>query len=169
FVLFNAEEQGLVGSRAYARAQAAAAAPIAAVFQMDMIGNDSVAPPLFEVHAGYSPSADTEARSLELARRIGRLRPVVAPGLTEPELSSTKGTDPEERDGAEGRSDHASFQERGYAACCTSEDLFANAPPLPPAEENENYHKETDVEVNRRYAADIARVVAAAVWLTANP
>jgi bacterial leucyl aminopeptidase len=169
FVLFNAEEQGLVGSRAYARAQAAAAAPIAAVFQMDMIGNDSVAPPLFELHAGYSPDADTEARSLELAGRMGRLRPVVSPGLDEPELCFTKGSDPDQRDGAEGRSDHASFQERGYAACCASEDLFVNAPPLPPAEENEHYHRETDVAINRRYAADIARVVAAAVWLTANP
>jgi bacterial leucyl aminopeptidase len=169
FVLFNAEEQGLIGSRAYARALAASGARVAGVFQMDMIGNDFTPPPLFEVHAGYSPSSAIERQSLALARRIARLRPRVSPGLSDPELCLTKGPGSEERDGAEGRSDHTSFHERGYAACCASEDLFANEAPLPPAEVNDHYHKATDVQVNGRFAADIARVVAAAVWLTANP
>jgi hypothetical protein len=169
FVLFNAEEQGLVGSRAWVRDQAAAGTPIAAAFQMDMIGNNVVPPPLFEVHAGYSPSADVEERSLALARRIQRVQPIVAPRLTAPEIAFTKGPWPEHRDGAEGRSDHSSFHAHGYAACCVSEDLFANEPGLPDAEVNANYHKATDTVVNRSYAADIARVVAAAAWLTANP
>jgi hypothetical protein len=169
FVLFNAEEQGLVGSAAYARAQSSAAAPIAAVFQMDMIGRNSVPPPLFEVHAGYSPSPEVESRSLVLARRVARLREAVASRLDGPEVCRTKGPASHERDGAEGRSDHASFHARGYAACCVSEDLFMNDPGLPPAEVNEHYHKESDREINRRYAADIARVVAAAAWVTAQP
>ena len=91
FVLFNAEEQGLVGSAAYARAQSNAAAPIVAVFQMDMIGRNTVPPPLFEVHAGYSPSSDVEARSLVLARRVARLRETVASQLDGPEVCQDEG------------------------------------------------------------------------------
>jgi hypothetical protein len=169
FVLFNGEEQGLVGSRAWVRDQALAARPIVAAFQMDMIGNNQVPPPLFEVHAGYSIVPEVEERSLLLARRVQRLQPGVAPALAPPELSFTKGPWPEDRDGAEGRSDHSSFHARGYAACCVSEDLFANDPGQPAAEVNANYHKATDTAVNRAYAADIARVVAAAAWITANP
>jgi hypothetical protein len=168
FVLFNAEEQGLVGSGAYARAQANAGAPIVAVFQMDMIGNNNVPPALFEVHAGYSPSVDVETRSLALAQRVLRLTSLVSERLQGPELCHTKGPAIEQRDGAEGRSDHASFQARGFAACCISEDLFLNDPGLPDAEANEHYHKESDRSINRQYAADIARVVAGSVWVTAH-
>ena len=169
FVLFNAEEQGLVGSAAYARAQSNAAAPILGVFQMDMIGRNSAPPPLFEVHAGYSPLPEVESRSLVLARRVARLKDAVASQLEGPELCHTRGPTIGERDGAEGRSDHASFHARGYAACCISEDLFMNDPSLPPAEPNEHYHKDSDRRINRQYAADIARVVAAAAWVTAQP
>ena len=169
FVLFNAEEQGLVGSTAYARAQANATAPVVAVFQLDMIGNNNVPPALFEVHAGYSPLADVEARSLVLARRLQRLTPIVSERLDGPELCHTKGPTINERDGAESRSDHAAFHARGYAACCISEDLFLNDATLPVAETNEHYHKNSDTQINQQYAADIARVVAAAAWLTAQP
>jgi hypothetical protein len=169
FVLFNAEEQGLVGSTAYARAQAAAVAPIVAVFQLDMIGMNNVPPALFEVHAGYSPSPEVELRSVILAKRLQRLTGIVSENLAGPELCETKGPGVDQRDGAEGRSDHAAFQARGYAACCVSEDLFLNAPGLPAAEGNENYHKSTDKTVNSQYVADIARVVAAAAWVTAHP
>jgi leucyl aminopeptidase len=55
FVLFNAEEQGLVGSGAYARNQAALGTPIVAVFQMDMIGFDVLPDRTFELHAGFTP------------------------------------------------------------------------------------------------------------------
>ena len=44
FVLFNAEEHGLVGSHAYARNEAVLAAPIVAVYQMDMIGYNEEPP-----------------------------------------------------------------------------------------------------------------------------
>jgi hypothetical protein len=169
FVLFNAEEQGLVGSTAYARAQANAMAAIVAVFQLDMIGTNNVPPALFEVHAGYSPSPDVEARSLVIARRLQRLRETVSERLRGPELCHTKGPAIDQRDGAEGRSDHAAFQARGYAACCISEDLFLNDPGLPAAEANAHYHKHSDRHVNPEYAADIARVVAAAAWVTAQP
>jgi bacterial leucyl aminopeptidase len=55
FVLFNAEEHGLVGSNAYARDQAILGTPIIAVFQMDMIGYDVLPERTFELHAGFTP------------------------------------------------------------------------------------------------------------------
>jgi bacterial leucyl aminopeptidase len=163
FVLFNAEEEGLIGSKAYARAQAAMGSPIIAVYQMDMVGYKTRPPHIFEVHVGY-PAAEVQERSLTLARRIDRLTKQISPELEQPEIYPAAGPDP-----AAGRSDHASFQERGYAACAVSENFFAGpAPDSPAPETNPNYHKKSDTFVNYAYAADIARVVGAAAWLTAN-
>lgn len=170
FVLFNAEEDGLVGSKAYARGMAAQGADIAAVFQMDMIGYrgaHSAPPRNYEVHAGYPPSPDVEARSLALAQFIQGVAGTVAPNLNPPQIY------PDRKSGADdlaaGRSDHASFQERGYAACVLSEDFFAGPrDDSPDAEPNPNYHKRTDREIDYDYAADIARVVAAAALMAAN-
>jgi Zn-dependent M28 family amino/carboxypeptidase len=56
-VFFNADEHGLIGSKAYARAIAATKREVAGVFQMDMVGfrKRPAAPPAtsgsFEVHA----------------------------------------------------------------------------------------------------------------------
>ncbi len=162
FVLFNAEEHGLVGSKAYARTQAALAAPIIGVYQMDMIGYNVAPPRSFEVHVGYVPSADVQARSLVLAERMKRLIPEVSSNLQLPQIYI-------QSDPAAGRSDHASFHERGYAACVTSEDFFAGPEPgSPAAEANPNYHKDRDTFVDFDYAADIARLIGAAAWLTAN-
>lgn len=162
FVLFNAEEHGLVGSKAYARNQAALAAPIIGVYQMDMIGYNTAPPRSFEVHVGYTPSIDVQNRSLVLAERMKRLTPQVSPGLELPQIYT-------QPDPAAERSDHASFHERGYAACVTSEDFFIGPEPdSPAAEANPNYHKDKDTFVDYDYAADITRLVAAAAWLTAN-
>ena len=162
FVLFNAEEHGLVGSKAYARNQAALDAPIVAVYQMDMIGYNVKPPRSFEVHVGYSPAPEVEARSLVLAERINRLAPKLSPDLELPQIYT-------QPDPAEGRSDHASFHDHGYAACITSEDFFAGPQPdSPTAEPNPNYHKDKDTFVDLEYAADIARVVAGAALITAN-
>ena len=165
FVLFNAEEHGLVGSKAYARDAAAAKTPIVGVFQMDMIGyrsNDDRAPRPFEVHVGYAPSKDVEERSLVLANRITRVTEQVSPGLVRPQVY--RDSDP-----AAGRSDHASFQERGYAACAISEDFFVGPHATSPeAQPNPNYHKPADEVVNLEYAADIARAVGAAALITAS-
>lgn len=167
FVLFNAEEHGLVGSKAYARDQAALGASIVAVFQMDMIGYNRDPPPTFEVHAGFLPSEDIQQRSLVLAERVGRAAAVVSPGLPPPQIYLSKS--PRERDPAEGRSDHASFHLVGYAACATTEDFFAGpGPDSPSAEPNPNYHLTSDTYVDPAYAADLARAVGAAAWLTAN-
>lgn len=164
FVLFNAEEHGLVGSKAYARKQAMLKAPIVAVYQMDMIGYNKVPPRSWEIHAGYRSSTEVENRSVILAERIKNLQGQVSVNLEIPQIY----TNP---DPAAGRSDHASFQERGYAACVISEDFFAG-PTLtsPDQEPNPNYHRKSDIldNVDVDYAADIARVVAAAAWVTAN-
>jgi bacterial leucyl aminopeptidase len=162
FVLFNAEEHGLVGSKAYARTQAGLAAPIIGVYQMDMIGYNVAPPRSFEVHVGYMPSEDVQSRSLVLAERMKRLVSTVSANLELPQIYI-------QADPAAGRSDHASFHERGYAACVTSEDFFIGPEPgSPAAEANPNYHKDKDTFVDFDYAADIARLIAAATWVTAN-
>jgi bacterial leucyl aminopeptidase len=163
FVLFNAEEHGLIGSRAYARDQALLGARIVAVFQLDMIGYDVVPARTFELHAGFTPSPEVAARSTRLAELIATMVPEVSPQLPAPQIYSGF-NDPAER-----RSDHYSFQVEGYAACLATEDFFVGpAPTGPEPEPNPNYHMPTDDAVNACYAADIARAMAAAAWVAAT-
>lgn len=163
FVLFNAEEHGLVGSKDYARDQRLLGVPIVSVFQMDMIGYDVRPEPAFELHAGITPRPAVQTRSLALARMIAGLVPEVSPDLPAPQIYPRQG----EWDPAEARSDHYSFQEQGYTACLASEDLFAGpGPSAPPEEMNPHYHLPTDTAINPDYAADIARLIAAAAWVT---
>jgi hypothetical protein len=162
FVLFNAEEEGLIGSRIYARQQRALQAPIVAVFQMDMIGYHERAPRAWEVHAGYAPSAEIQARSLNLARLLGQVAPLVSPALEPPQVYGAN-------DPAAGRSDHGPFQAHGYAACVVSEDFFIGpAPDSPAPQPNPNYHRAGDTVVVADFAADIARAVVAAAWILAK-
>lgn len=169
FVLFNAEEQGLVGSKAYARDQAAFAAPIVAVYQMDMIGYNKKLPRSFEVHAGCWANLEAQNRSIALAERIQKLTNKVSPGLESPQIYMSNGPTLETgKDPADERSDHTSFQKEGYAAIVVSEDLFPGPSGSPEPEGNPDYHMKSDTFVDFNYAADIARVVAAAAWTTAN-
>jgi hypothetical protein len=169
FVLFNAEEQGLIGSKEYARAQAAQGVNIAAVFQMDMIGFRQPAAQLsrnFEVHTGFSDAPVIEERSLALAQLVNDAIAQVSPCLNPPQIfpDVPGGADP-----ADGRSDHSSFQERGYAACVTCEDFFVGPKPdSPEAEPNPNYHTDLDKQIDYEYAASITRAVTAAAWKAAN-
>lgn len=171
FVLFNAEEHGLVGSKAYARSQAAIRAKIDAVFQMDMIGyrgEQATGTRRFEVHAGFPPSQTIERRSLDLAALLDKIYKTVSPGFAAqqvyPDYESGDGSDP-----AAGRSDHAPFHERGYAAIVVSEDFFAGPKfDSPDAQPNPNYHKAGDRQIDYEYAADIARVIAAAALIAAE-
>ncbi|HEY0431035.1 MAG TPA: M28 family metallopeptidase, partial [Pyrinomonadaceae bacterium] len=120
FVLFNAEEHGLIGSRAYAREQAQIGAKIVAVFQLDMVGFDVAAGRTFELHVGFTPSATVQGRSAKLAKLVAALVPEVSPTLPAPQFyPAVNAADP-----AESRSDHYSFQLEGYAACLASEDFF---------------------------------------------
>jgi hypothetical protein len=124
FVLFNAEEEGLVGSRVYARQQKAAGSRIVAVLQMDMIGFHKVDPRSWEVHAGFAPSAQTQARSVTIAKVVQSVAPIVSPRLDQAQIYDTA------QDPAAGRSDHAPFQDQGYPACVVSEDFFFDRRPI---------------------------------------
>jgi hypothetical protein len=162
FVFFNAEEHGLIGSKAYAKGQAAIAAPIVAVYQIDMIGYNQELPRSFEIHVGYQADLDVQNRSLVLAKRIEKFANQISPALQPIQIYT-------QPDPAASRSDHASFQERGYAACLTSEDFFAGPHPDSPAPEgNPHYHMKTDTFVDPDYVAEISRAIAAAAWVTAN-
>jgi bacterial leucyl aminopeptidase len=131
FVLFNAEEEGLVGSGEYAREQAALRAPIAAVYQMDMMGYNKEAPLTYEIHAGVD-SQDIQDRSLVLAERIGRLSEQVSTNLPAPQIYRNKGLAQADKDPAYNRSDHHSFHLVRYAACAVTEDFFSGPTRTPP-------------------------------------
>jgi bacterial leucyl aminopeptidase len=170
FVLFNAEEVGLVGSREYAQDQAALGKPIAAVYQMDMMGYNKEAPRTYEIHAGADREGVQDG-SLVLAQRIEGLAQQVSSDLPSPQIHLNKGLAEADKDPAYRRSDHHSFHLVGYAACAATEDFF-HVPLVPgepvASEGNPNYHTARDTFVDPEYAADIARAVAAAAWATAN-
>lgn len=164
FVLFNAEEHGLIGSRYYARAAAAAGLRIAGVLQMDMIG---FLPPTsglrFEVHIGCRDDPSVEQRSEPLADAIEQAAALLG------ELGSAERyrspPDIAKRDPADGRSDHSSFHMSGYPATIVSEDFFGGAVDAPAdAPNNPNYHSQSDTVIDVRYAAAIARTVTLAAW-----
>ncbi|BBO35586.1 M20/M25/M40 family metallo-hydrolase [Lacipirellula parvula] len=170
FVLFNAEEQGLVGSQAYASEAADRGDHIVAVFQMDMIGytgDNQTSPRPFEIHIGHQSDAMTTA-SRPLADLIRRFQPSVATDLLPPQVYDN--THPPGGDPAAGRSDHASFHDHGYPACVLSEDFFVGPDTTSPApQDNPNYHKPGDTSVEYDYAAQIARCIGAAVFVIADP
>lgn len=166
FVLFNAEEQGRIGSQVYARNQASQGVNILAVYQMDMIGYNVLPPRSWEVHAGYKPSQIIQERSRKLAETLKSVTSLVSPELEPPQIyiSTESYQDPAER-----RSDHTSFHDYGYAACVSSGDFFAGPDPnSPEAEGNPNYHKSTDTYIDKEYTADIARAIAATVYINAK-
>lgn len=164
FVLFNAEEQGLIGSERYARAQAARSVRIAAVFQMDMIAYNNTKPNIFEVHAGHAGRPSVEEASFVLANHVN----LVGLRLAEAGLSILapaqlhRSPDP-----ADGYSDHSSFQRRGYAGCAISEDFFPS--PGSAADGNPHYHMVSDRVFDLPFATSLARVVAAAALRAAHP
>ena len=153
FVAFNAEEQGLIGSKSYARAAAAAGDRIAAVLQMDMIGGFQGGARKVEIHAGTGVAGPVAEASQRLAALSADAVHTIAPDL-EPQVL----TGPD--DPAAGRSDHASFHERGWAAVVMSENFFADTGP---ASGTRQYHKPgdrpDDRDLNTDYAAGIARAV----------
>lgn len=162
FLLFNAEEEGLVGSRAYARLQRAGGAAIAGVFQMDMIGFNQADPRSWEIHLGCRTAPEIEAASLPLGLALRQITAQVSPNIALPQIYRSG---PGIGDPADGRSDHSSFHAYCYPALVASEDFFVGPnPDSPDPESNLNYHQPGDTFVDHEYAADIARAVAAAAW-----
>ncbi|MCX4539547.1 M20/M25/M40 family metallo-hydrolase [Streptomyces sp. NBC_01565] len=162
FVLFNAEEQGLVGSKVYARAAAAAGDDIAGVLQMDMIAGRRGGGHTVEIHAGSAVAGPAGAASNTLADVLARATSAVSSGLTVERVTGAE-------DPAAGRSDHASFHERGWAAVAVSENFFDGAEP---ASGTRQYHKPGDTlddhDHDTGYATDIARGVTTAALTLAG-
>ena len=166
FGFFNAEESGLVGSRAYAASLKAAGAPVIAAVCADMIGYNSDA----RARLGGARRLHERARARpQRAGRAGRRRRGARSSASCRRPSSytgttaTGGTDPTRFDGAINRSDHASFQEQGYPGVLVSEDFFPNRPSEPADDPNPNYHSNSDIEIDGEYAAAITRAMSVAV------
>lgn len=159
FVLFNAEEQGLVGSKFYARAAAAADDRIAGVFQMDMIaGRQQGSAPTVEIHAGSSVPGPVVDASGALGALVAETVPLIDPAVTVQQLTGPS-------DPAIGRSDHASFHERGWAAIAVSEDIFA--PDGGPGTGTRQYHTPGDTLLDQDHSPEFAATVARSVTATA--
>ncbi|WP_272003020.1 M28 family metallopeptidase [Roseovarius sp. ZX-A-9] len=169
FCFFNAEESGLVGSKAYAAHLKAMGAPVHGVVCTDMMGYNSDAELLFEVHAGYTDPAvrdlsDPLATKLAAAAaEYGALGPAQIYRGT----SWSGAPDRDVYDGAINRSDHAAFHQQGWGAVLASEDFFANLASEPSSDPNPNYHRQSDQVVDTAYARNITCAVARMVALMA--
>ena len=163
FALFNAEEHGLVGSGHFARAAAAVGLPVDAVLQLDMIGHVPAGDDRrFEVHCGHVADPAVERRSEPLALLVAAAAKLFD-GVGDAEVYRSP-TDP-----ADGRSDHTSFQSRGYPAILVSENFFGGTvtnPGGPP--NNPNYHSANDVEIDAAFTTAIARAAALSAWTLAT-
>jgi len=69
FCFLNAEEMGLVGSKTYAAYLKSLNAPLKAAVCVDMIGYNSDANRIFEIHAGYTDPAIRD-QNLPIAARV---------------------------------------------------------------------------------------------------
>lgn len=163
---FNAEEAGLVGSKAYAVSLKSMNAPVKAVICTDMLGYNSDAKLIFEIHAGFS---DPAIRDLSLpialkveswASSLGVLQPAqIYKGTS----VSAGAPDRSLCDPAINRSDHGAFHQHGYPAVVVTEDYFANLPTEPGKDPNPNYHTVNDKVIDADYGTAIASAVACAV------
>ena len=165
FCFFNAEESGLVGSQAYAAALKAWSAPVRAVVCVDMIGFNTDANRVFEVHAGATDPAVRDA-SVPIAQSVSSWAAALGalgPAQIYQGTNAGGGSDRLVYDGAIGRSDHASFQQQGYPAVVVSEDFFVNLPAEPAADTNPNYHRAADTVIDAAYGSDIACAITQAV------
>lgn len=149
FVLFTGEEQGLLGSDAYARLVKNQNEKIKAVYNLDMIGWDNSGAPVARLHTRAS-SAPGYASDLELVNLF--LEVVEVYGLDSgfaPRLDADGLT----------FSDHSSFWNRGYPAILAIED-DAN-------DFNTYYHTVND-RLSRLNATYFTRFVQAAVGSAAH-
>ncbi len=165
FCFFNAEESGLVGSKAYAAAMKALDAPIRATICTDMMGYNSDENRLFEIHAGYTDPAIRDI-SLPIAQSVADAAAAygtLAPAQTYRGTSWSGAPDRTVFDGGINRSDHAAFHQQGYGAVLVSEDFFANLAGEPGADPNPGYHRQSDTFVDLDYARAITCAINKAV------
>jgi hypothetical protein len=108
FVCFTGEEQGLLGSYAYAASAATRGDTIDAVVNLDMIAYESNDIDVIELHAGTAVAA-----SGAIADAFMNVNTTYGLGLTPEKLTS----------GSTSSSDHSSFWGRGYPAILAIEDF----------------------------------------------
>ena len=115
FICFTGEEQGLLGSYAYAVSAAARGDTIDAVVNLDMIAYESNGVDVIELHAGT-----TVAASEAIADAFMNVNTDYGLGFTPAKITA----------GAINASDHARFWERGYPAILAIEDYHGDFTPL---------------------------------------
>lgn len=153
FVLFNAEEETQAGSTVYAAEARMKRDNIMGVYQMDMIGHAAADEKSFTIYAGCPDAAHVQDGSVRLADLLKRLCPAVSPNIA-PTILLKQGSSGDS-------SDHVSFHGEMYPACLVTEDSDEANPVRHTA-------KDLPAGLNFVYAADIARVVAAAAWYQAT-
>ncbi len=143
FIAFSGEEQGLLGSAAYAAQARAAGENIIGVFNFDMIGWVEPYPEDLDCIAN--------SNSRELMEFFVGCAQVYTGLLTDGYVS-----------GAMGRSDHASFWNYGFSAICGIEDSPIHYP---------YYHSREDTvdKINAEFFTDVTRGAVAAVAQMAVP
>ena len=144
FVHFTGEEQGMWGSKVYARDLQISGAQVMGYINLDMIGWDSDGDRTVELHSGTgSPSVALANAFVSANERYGQsLR-----------LELKQGT-------ASRFSDHSSFWDKGYASFLTLENFYAEAIA---SDRNPWYHTTGDLlsRVDLNYVARSARTVLA--------
>jgi hypothetical protein len=143
---WDEEEQGLIGSKYYAKQIKKNNENIVGALNMDMIGYDSNSDNKFEIHtkAGGSLTLSDKLQEINTAYAF-KLTPIV----------KNPGTD---------RSDHAAFWEQGYSAIHFSEAFFTG-------DGNPQYHKSTDrINLfNLPYFYQLSRLSLSAIATLAEP
>jgi len=128
FVLFTGEEQGLLGSEAYAADLSAASADVVGVVNSDMIGwNTPRSQPVLGLHIRRTSNPAGYAGDLRIAQAY--IDVVNGCGLRQ-------GVVPEIRPDGDGASDHSSFWSFGWPAVMLNEDWYNDHTP--------HYHKRSD-------------------------
>lgn len=106
FVHFSGEEQGMLGSKAYAQLQRAANADIVGALNLDMLVWDSDDAPIMELHAGTRE--DSFALAMAFAGVVGQYGLALTPQIKRADSIHA--------------SDHSSFWLNDYAAVLAIED-----------------------------------------------
>ena len=150
FVNFSGEEQGLLGSAAYAAHSRSQGEEIAGVINLDMLGWDGAGGPDIDLHAGTDPA------SLALAQAFSETVALYDLDLL-PEILDDEAT---------GASDHRSFWNNDYAAILAIEDYYPNNHDF-----NPYYHTGNDLltHFNQGYFTNFTQAVLATLTTLAEP
>ena len=150
FVHFSGEEQGMLGSAAYAARVRARGEDVAGVINLDMLGWDGVGGPDIDLHAG------TDIASIALAQTFSETVALYSLDLW-PEIIGQEATE---------ASDHSSFWDNDYAAILAIEDYHPHEHDF-----NPYYHSGDDLleHFNLAYFTAFTRAALATLATLAGP